>query len=280
MPRWGFRTGWDDFLAEVRQQLRARGRELDDAALETGEMPDWSLRELAESCRDLDPGEWEEQIRASLTEAFGAAPTVELPEASDFRSRLRLQLFGRDYVAATRLAVDRIAMKPFGDAWLAVVQDLVGGEATTTWDDLAADGITAEQAFELGLELGVADTLPHAQIQTLGMPGATIELAVANAFYLAAVMLKSHRNLPADTVVVACALSWHHWVLATLDPTATRETLHGIRELVAKLRAGIQVTAAETIGDSLWWWPPGTAPEPFTPGGKLPAALEAALARS
>lgn len=292
VPRWGFRVGWDDFVDALRDEARELGLELDEDSLaagslalpETARETEWNLRALAARCRELEPHDWQAEISRSLYAAFGRLPPPRdsgLPEANEFRSRLRVQVFGNDYVVATALATDRIAMKRFGDAWLVVVQDLVGGEATTTREALANDGITLDQAFELGRKLGVADTAPHAQTHTLATPGAVIELAVANTFYLSAMMLEAHARLPAETAVVACAVSWHHWVLATLERgTATRETLRAIGEIVANLRANISVTPAETIGGSLWWWPIGGEPEVFVPDGKLPDGLAAALAPS
>ena len=171
--------------------------------------------------------------------------------------------------------VDRtaIACRPFGDAWLVLVEDLGGGEATITHRKLAEQGLDAAAAFPLAIEQG-AVACPDAQITEVAIPGARCELAVANSFYLASLMLFTHDRIPAGTPLVVVALTWHHWIVATLEDSGTPATLAAIAELAATLAAGVSVAASEWIGTSLWWWPPGTAPEPFTLAA-LPAALAA-----
>jgi hypothetical protein len=269
VPRWGFRIGWADFVAQAHDIAGQSGTELDENV----------LRALADACRDLEPHAWSAQIRKSLDEILGRRDArLEPPIANEFRRTLRVQMFGREYFTTLNLPGERLVARPFGDAWLAVVQDAIGAEVSTTRDDLARDGISVAQAFALGQMLGVSDTASQVQNATLGVAGATIDIAVTNAFYLSAVMLEAQAKLPADSAIVACPVSWHHWVLATLERrTATRDTLRAIADVVDKLGAGIQVAAAERIGSSLWWWPPGQDPDPFTPDGTLPHGLASAL---
>ncbi|MBA3541541.1 MAG: hypothetical protein H0T79_18150 [Deltaproteobacteria bacterium] len=65
-------------------------------------------------------------------------------------------------------------------------------------------------------------------------------------------------------------------MFATLDDQATHATLAEIHKVVGTLSTSVNVQASEWIGMSLWWWPVGSAPEPFTLD-TVPAALAARL---
>ncbi|MCX5747272.1 MAG: hypothetical protein NT062_32800 [Proteobacteria bacterium] len=312
VPRWGFRTGWEDFLLQLRMVAHTYGLTVDDTHFVGGIVPlpptaqyeTWDLRPLATRCRDLDPHEWLAAIRAALFEMYGRLGDVEVVEgpptgtrhappraparltagtatptrvvtdpATTMQQRLRVQLFGHDYFSM----IDKtaVATRTLGDAWLTLVEDLPGGEVTVSWASLRAAGIDRDEALQIGLANGVASTAPDVQLHTLAIPGAICELSVANSFYLSAVMIATHARMPAGSPVIACALTWHHWMIATLADDATPGTLVALRALVTQLRAEIHVQRAEWIGDSLWWWPPGHEPTPFTVDGELPAALRA-----
>ena len=161
VPRWAFQTGWADFVVGLAEEAQRYGLRIDDTHVATGVVPlpqtaaleTWDLRPLATRCRDLEPYEWATAIRESLFDAFGRDGDVELVAAPPpsartqrpepprhrrddspraiVRDRLRVQVFGRDYVSGMQLDRDGIAMRPFGDAWLALVEDLAGASEIT-----------------------------------------------------------------------------------------------------------------------------------------------------
>ncbi len=86
VPRWAFRTGWEDFVLTLREEAQCYGFAFDDKQLADGmialppraTLTHWDLRALATHCRDLEPHEWLGQIRESLFSAYGHAGDVEL----------------------------------------------------------------------------------------------------------------------------------------------------------------------------------------------------------
>lgn len=323
VPRWGFRTGWEDFLVEVRTVARTYGLTIDDAIFYgegVAELPEDAtysaidLRPVAAACRDLDPHHWGGVIRKTFVEMYGREGDIEVLEdagdapqqrqpnqagveqqkkkprsgatnstaivtspATTLPERLRVQVFGKDYISM--LAKDKVAMRPMGDAYAVLTQDIFNSSETTlTWEDLELAGLDVDAAFSLGIENGARATLHDVQTFGADLPNAKAEIFVSNQFYLSAMLMMSHAMLPPETAVVACAISWHHWVFATLGEGADRETLVAMRKLVDGLLEAVKVPPSEWIGTSLWWWPVGKAPEVIPVDGELPASLAARFA--
>lgn len=307
IPRWGFRIGWEDFIVAVRTVARSYGLTIADAAFsgdgvvalpEDAAYEAVDLRPIAAACHDLDPPRWDEVIREGFRRMYGRAGDIEVLEdareapppmraapaavtATTLHERLRVQVFGAAYLAP--LARDQIALRPLGDAFAVLTQDFAGSaESTLTWAELAAAGIDVDAAFSRGRENGVQATIDDIQAFGATLPHATAEIFVSNRFYLSAVILESHARMPPGTPVIACPISWHHWVMATLGEELTRarlaETIAALRALVDSLLAAVNVPASEWIGTSLWWWPAGQAPDVIAVDGELPATLAARCA--
>jgi hypothetical protein len=297
-PRWGFTDEWEPFVSELvaiaaewelalAPSLIARGRiELpDDAAYDY-----WDLKMLAGRCRDLEPHQRGDAIRTDLLELFGhpaTRPTVEPideappPDALDAnapvpvmrldRTTLRTQLFGEAYFAT--FAQKKLACRKLGDAWLVIVHEYPGGEQTVTHEELSKLGLDLDAAIELGIAQGAA-RVAEVELSKFEIPGAKIELVVANGFFLSALMLSP--NAPGSIAAdLRCPISWHHWLFAELEPTADRATFEALQSLVAQIAEGAKIAAFERIGTSLWYWPPDSEPTPFTPDS-LPAPFSPA----
>ncbi len=295
-PRWGFTDEWEPFASDLVAIAAEWELALTPTQIETGrvELPEraaydyWDLKVLAGRCRDLEPHQRAEAVRADLLEMFGhpaTRPTVEpLDEAAPQEARdanvplhqidrtaLRAQLFG-DLLGNAVFSKDpnRIACRRLGTAWLVMVEELLGTEQTLTRADLAKLGLDLDTAFELGIAQGAA-RVTEVEITKVSIPGAKVELIVANDFFLSALMLspKAPGSIAAD---IKCAITWHHWMIAELEPTADRATLEALQALVDQIAAGVKVAALEGIGTSLWFWPPDSEPTPFTLD-TLPAPL-------
>lgn len=292
-PRWGFTDEWEQFAGALVAIAAEWELALTPKAIQSGriDLPEhaaydyWDLKALASGCRDLEPYQREEAIRADLLEMFGhpaTRPTVEPIEepapdhARDANVResrleatsLRAQIFGDAYFSL----VDRekIACRKLGNAWLVMVQEYPGGEATVTHAQLATLGLDLDAAFELGIAQGIA-RMGEVQIAKIEVPGAKVELVIANDFFLSALMLSPHApgSIAPD---IKCAITWHHWMIAELEPAANRATLEALQKLVDQIGEGVKVAASEWIGTSLWFWPPDSEPTPFTLDS-LPAPL-------
>jgi len=151
-----------------------------------------------------------------------------------------------------------------------MVEELPGTESTLTHADLAKLGLDLDTAFELGIAQGAA-RVAEVEITKVSIPGAKVELIVANDLFLSALMLspKPPGSIAAD---IKCAISWHHWMIAELEPIANRATLEALQALVEQIAEGVKVAPAEGIGTSLWFWPTDSEPTPFALDA-LPAAL-------
>jgi hypothetical protein len=289
-PRWGFTDEWEQFAGALVTIAAEWELALTPATIQSGriDLPEhaaydyWDLKALASGCRDLEPYQREEAIRADLLEMFGhpaTRPTVEpieepAPEtARDANVRvtrtdgtrvepasLRTQIFGDTYFSI--LDHETIACRRLGNAWLVMVQEYPGGEGTVSRAQLAQLGLDLDAAFDLGIAQGMA-RMAEVQIAKLEVAGAKVELLVANDFFLSALMLSPHApgSIAPD---IKCAISWHHWLIAELEPTANRATLEALQTLVDQIGEGVKVGASEWIGTSLWYWPPDSEPTPFT----------------
>jgi hypothetical protein len=140
------------------------------------------------------------------------------------------------------------------------------------WVELASRGLDPDAAFARGLANAVADTGPRTISQPIALPDATGEILVSDAFYLSGVVIAAQQHLGPAPRRIVCPLTWHHWLLVTLTPAAGQPTVDAIRALVAQLAAEVEVTAAERIGTSLWWWPDGAPPQVLADGAPLPDA--------
>jgi hypothetical protein len=289
-PRWGFTDEWEQFVGDLVRIAAEWELALTPAAIAPGriDLPEsatyeyWDLKALAARCRDLEPHEREGAIRADLLEMVGypaTRPTVEVvdesapTDARDANQRvtrtgdtpidpasLRAQIFGDLYFSM--VDHDKIACRKLGSAWLVMVQELPGGESTVTRANLAKLGLELDAAFDLGIAQGLA-RMTEVQVAALQVPGAKAELIVANGFFLSALMLSP--NAPGSIAAdIKCAISWHHWLIAELEPTADRATLEALQALVVQIGEGVKVAASEWIGTSLWYWPPDCEPTPFT----------------
>jgi hypothetical protein len=295
-PRWGFTDEWEQFVGDLVRIAAEWELAVTPATIAPGriDLPEsatyeyWDLKALAARCRDLEPHQREDAIRADLLEMFGypaTRPTVEVVEEAapdDARdanlpvrragsldpTSLRAQIFGELYFSM--VDHDAIACRRLGNAWLVMVQELPGGESTVKRADLAKLGLELDAAFDLGIAQGVA-RMADVQIAALAVPGAKVELIVANGFFLSALMLSP--NAPGSIAAdIKCAITWHHWLIAELEPAADRATLEALQALVAQIGEGVKVAASEWIGTSLWYWPPDCEPTPFTLDS-LPAPL-------
>jgi hypothetical protein len=290
-PRWGFTDEWDQFAGDLVTVAAEWELTLTPALIKDGriDLPEeaaydyWDLKALAGRCRNLEPYQREEAIRADLLEMFGhpaTRPTVEPidepapEEARDANVRaprtvetrlesasLRTQIFSEAYFSM--LDHEAIACRRLGNAWLVVVQEYPGGESTVKRDQLAELGLDLDTAIDLGIAQGMARM---AEVQL-----AKVELVVANDFFLSALMISPHApgSIAPD---IKCPITWHHWMIAELEPTADRATIAALQTLVDKIAEGVQVAASEWIGTSLWYWPPDSEPTPFTLA-TLPAPL-------
>lgn len=294
-PRWGFQTGWLDFVIALRTRARDYALTIDDVQLARGVVPlpeeatyeYWDLRAIAAVCRDAEPQQWDALLRAALLELYGRAGDVDLVDAPPMstksgaadlrlptRERLRVQVFGAAALAGLDPSV--VAGRALADAWAVIVEAFPGADAIVTRGQLAAAGISEEEAFSLGLANGVQVAAADAQVTTLALPGAACQLVVSSSAFLGAVMLTAHARLRAGTPMIMVPLTWRHWVQVTLGPTASRETIARLVQLVGTLAGNLAVPRAEWVGTTLWWWPPGEPPTPFAPSA-LPAALAARL---
>ncbi|MEP6859586.1 MAG: hypothetical protein ABJE66_03145 [Deltaproteobacteria bacterium] len=297
-PRWGFTDEWEQFVGDLVTIAAEWELALTPILIKDGriDLPDhaaydyWDLKALAGRCRDLEPHQRDEAIRADLLEMFGhpaTRPTVEPidePAPQDARDAnvrvtrtggtplepgsLRAQIFGEIYFSM--LDHDKIACRKLGDAWLVMVQEVPGGEATVTHEQVSKIGLDLDAAFDLGIAQGIV-RMAEVQIAKVEVPGAKVELVVANEFFLSALMLSPHApgSIAPD---IKCPITWHHWLIAELEPTADRATIEALQTLVNKIGEGVQVGASEWIGTSLWYWPPDSEPTPFTLD-TLPAPL-------
>jgi hypothetical protein len=297
-PRWGFTDEWEQFVGDLVTVAAEWELALTPALIKEGriDLPEaaayeyWDLKVLASRCRNLEPYQREEAVRADLLEMFGhpaTRPTVEPldepapQEARDANVRvirtddarlepasLRTQIFGETYFSI----VDQkaIACRRLGNAWLVVVQEYPGGESTVRLDQLSELGLDLDTAIDLGIAQGMA-RMAEVQLAKVEVPGAKVELVIANDFFLSALMVSPHApgSIAPD---IKCAISWHHWMIAELEPTANRATLEALQALVDQIGAGVKVAASEWIGTSLWYWPPDSEPTPFTLA-TLPAPL-------
>jgi hypothetical protein len=297
-PRWGFSDEWEQFVGDLvtigaEWELAVTPAVIKDARIDLPEHAAydyWDLKALAGRCRDLEPYQRGDAIRADLLEMFGhpaTRPTVEpMDEAAPEDARdanapatragetplelatLRAQIFGETYFSM--LAHDKIACRKLGNAWLVMVQEFPGGESTVRLEQLSKLGLELDAAFDLGIAQGVA-RMGEVQLAQLQVPGAKVELIVANDFFLSALMLSPHApgSIAPD---IKCPISWHHWLIAELEPAADRATLEALQALVNQIGEGVKVSASEWIGTSLWYWPPDSEPSPFTLDS-LPAPL-------
>lgn len=307
-PRWAaglLAETWPAFVEVLRTCLHEYELTLDDRQLAAGrvELPVdavheyWDLHAVAVTCREDEPQTWAGHARAALAEAVGRpseraeqqvrnaeVATLDRAEQAERRAqdqraslcaRLRAQLFSATYFGM--MDRDAIACRPFGDAWLAIVEDLGGSEVTVRRSQLADLGITVDEAFALATEQGAAICANRTQMMHTEIEGASCDILVSNDFFLSALAIRMHSLLDPGVALVAVALTWHHWILATLAPTATRMTLVKIAELANELAKQVSVTHAEWIGTSLWWWPSAAEPVAFTLDS-VPEQLAARLA--
>jgi len=297
VPRWGFASGWDDYMNAVRAELARRHVRFDDEELRGGviSLPEpadyeaWDLREITTRCRDLEPNAWDAELRARLAEALGeawpsAAAHDDAPEVSSDppleRAHLRVQWFHGDLAAKLS---EHVASRPLGDVATVLVADLGIAEHTLTWPEIERLGLSGDEAFALARAQSGAVMASGIHTQQLGVPGALAEVLVANGFFLGGAFLELHARMDPGLPIVVAPISWHHIVAFTLQADANRETLAHMRELVAKLADGITTVRNATawLTRSLWWWPSGAA-EPVVLGDQpdqpLPADLAARLA--
>lgn len=304
-PRWGFTDEWDQFVGSLVAIAAEWELAVTPAVIKDGriDLPDhaaydyWDLKALAGRCRDLEPYQREDAIRADLLEMFGhpaTRPTVELiDEAVPHDTRdanavatrpgdtpvelatLRAQIFGEAYFSVVDHT--KIACRKLATAWLVMVQEYPGSESTVTHEQLSRLGLDLGAAFDLGIAQGLA-RVAEVQIAKVEVSGAKVELIIANGFFLSALMLSPHApgSIAAD---IKCAITWHHWLIAELEPTADRATLEALQNLVHQIGEGVKVAASEWIGTSLWYWPPDSEPTPFTLDS-LPAPLAHLAKRS
>ncbi|MFT3699074.1 MAG: hypothetical protein QM831_38365 [Kofleriaceae bacterium] len=200
-------------------------------------------------------------------------PAPQPREASVLEADLRAQIFGGIYFSI--LDHDKIACRKIGDAWLAIVQETPGGESTLTHGQLKSIGHDFDSALTIAIAQGLG-RVRAMQRNKLAVPGAKIELYVSNDFFMSALMMSPQKpeTLAGD---IKCPITWHHWLVADLEPGATVETIKAIQDLVTELGEKLAVAHMEWIGTSLWWWPPDSEPTPFTLE-TLPPALASQLA--
>lgn len=289
-PRWGFQIGWEDFVQTVREQLAQRGGELAEVLPPDGRVPlpesaeyeTWDLGHVSETCRDRGPQDWAPLIAESLDAAFGAVVALAVPgtpppppvtRSSTHLGQLRAQLFNPTLAA---IASPTIARRALGDLVEIVVAELQGNVQLLQARELAELGLDPAEAFAIGRRNAAAEPLEVQKLVAGPVPGATGELYLSNGIYLPATMLAAHARVPAGTPLVLAPMTWHHWLLFTLEPDATRATLATIRAMIATTIGAIDTVHAASawLSPAAWWWPAGTAaPVVLADGGELPADL-------
>ncbi len=275
-------------MQTVREQLAQRGGELAEVLPPDGRVPlpesaeyeTWNLRSVSEACRDRGPQDWAPLIAESLDEAFGPAVALAVPgtpppvtRSSTHLGQLRAQLFNAKLAA---IMSPTIARRTLGDLVEIVVAELQGNVQLLQARELAELGLDPAEAFAIGRRNAAAEMLEVTKLVPGPVPGATGELVLSPGLYLAAAMLEVQARVPAGTPLVVAPMTWHHWLVFTLGPDASRGTLATIRAMIASTIAAIDTvhSASAWLSPAAWWWPGGTAaPVVLADGGELPADL-------